>query len=199
MRSTRHIALAAALGLAPVPLSAQWSTGLSLGVARYYGGAVSTVDSAPGSVHPYRPTTVTLAVGHDWGAVRVDLGVSYGSPGMAAEVDGGAFVDAGAAYFVAGAPEVSVRVLRVGAGGALRAGGGPDVTLWSLTDFDSRVLVGGHVAVSYEWPIAGSFVGSIQAGVSLSPSLFRESEISSSFERRMMVRPSLALGLRWRP
>jgi len=199
MRPKQWLALGA-LALAPVPLSAQWGVGLSLGVARYFGGAVSTVDSTPGSVHPYRPTTVTLAVGHDWGrgALRVDLGISYGSPGLAAEVDGGAFVDPAAAHFVGAAPEVSVRVLQVGAGGALRVGGGADVTLWSLTDFESRVLVGGHVAAFYEWPIAGPIFGSIQAGLSLSPSLFRASELSSSFERRMLVRPGVSLGVRYR-
>ncbi|HWZ28850.1 MAG TPA: hypothetical protein VNX15_09830 [Gemmatimonadales bacterium] len=194
----RHIALAGALALAPVPLLAQWGVGVSLGVARYYGGAVSAVDSTPGAVHPYRPTTVTLAVGRDWGALRVDWGISYGAPGIAAEIDGGAFVDTKAAHFVAGAPEVTVRVLRVGADGALRVGGGADITLWSLTDFESRVLVGGHVTAMYEWPVAGRFLGNIQAGVSLSPSLFRETEVSSSFERRMLVRPGVSVGLRYR-
>lgn len=189
--------LTVALALVPASLAAQWGVGLSLGVARYYGGAVSTDDSTSGAVHPYRPTTVTLVAGRDWGALRVDLGVSYGSPGIAAEVDGGAFVDGTAAHFVAAAPEVTVRVLRVGAGGALRLGGGADVTLWSLTDFDSRVLVGGHATASYEWPIAGRFLGTIGAGVSLSPSLFRESEISASFERRMLLRPSVTIGVRY--
>ena len=158
MRPKQWLALGA-LALAPAPLSAQWGVGLSLGIARYFGGAVSTVDSTPGSVHPYRPTTVTLAVGRDWGAIRVDLGIGYGSPGLAAEVDGGAFVDPTAAHFIGAAPQVSVRVLQVGAAGALRVGGGPDVTLWSLADFESRVLLGGHVAAIYEWPIAGPFLG----------------------------------------
>jgi hypothetical protein len=194
----RFIAFAAALALAPTPLPAQWGVGLSLGVARYFGGAVSTVDSTAGSVHPYRPTTVTLTAGRDWNAIRADLGVSYGSPGIAAEIDGGAFVDANAAHFISAAPEVTVRVLRVGPEGALRVGGGADVTLWSLTDFESRVLVGGHVVAAYEWPVAGRILGSIQVGASLSSSLFRESEVSSSFERRMLFRPSVSIGLRYR-
>jgi hypothetical protein len=197
MRMTR-VALAGVLALAPAPVSAQWSAGLSLGVARYFGGAVSTVDSTPGSVHPYRPTTVTFTVGRDWGDFRVDLGISYGSPGLAAEVDGGALIDPKGAHFVAGAPDVTVLVLQVGTAGALRVGGGVDVTLWSLTDFESRVLVGGHAAAVYEWPVAGPFLGSIQAGVSLSPSLFRESELSSSFARRMLLRPSVSIGVRYR-
>ena len=101
-------------------------------------------------------------------------------------------------HFVTGSPELTLQVLRVGAGGALRVGGGGDVTVWDITDFETRVLVGGHVTAVYEWPVAGPFVGSIQAGLSLSPSLFRKDEVDPSFERRMLVRPSVSVGLRYR-
>lgn len=195
----RTTVLACFLALAPVSLPAQWSAGISLGIARYYGGAVSAVDSLPGEVHPYRPTTLTLLVGHDWNALRVDFGLSYGSPGLAAEIPGGAFVDTKGVEFVAAAPEVTVPLLHLGGGGTLRVGAGGDLTRWSIAGIDARVLLGGHVTAAYEWPVAGPFLGSIQAGVSLSPSLFRERELDPSFKGRSMLRPSLALGLRFRP
>jgi hypothetical protein len=194
----RRIALAGLLTLVPATLPAQWSAGMSVGIARYYGGAVSAVDSTPGEVHPYRPTTLTLVVGHDWGRVRADLGVSYGSPGLAAEIPGGAFVDTKGVHFLSAGPEVTVRVLRIGADGVLRAGVGGDVTAWSITDFEARVLLGGHLTAIYEWPIAGPLLGSIQGGLALSPSLFHADEVDPSFERRMLVRPSLSIGLRYR-
>lgn len=199
MRRTRWAALLAFL--APVPaatVSAQWSVGVSVGIARYYGGAVSAIDSTPGAVHPYRPTTFTLLVGHDWGRLRADFGFAYASPGLAAEIPEGAFIDTRGAEFVSGAPEVTVRVLSVGAGGALRVGGGGDVTVWHMTGFDSRLLLGGHLTAAYEWPIAGPFLGSIQGGLALSPSLFRADEIDASFTRRMLVRPGVSIGLRYR-
>ena len=195
----RTTILACFFALVPAALRAQWSAGVSLGIARYYGGAVSAVDSLPGEVHPYRPTTLTLVVGRDWNAVRVDLGLSYGAPGLAAEIPGGAFVDTRGIQFVAAAPEVTVRLLHLGAGGSLRVGAGGDLTRWSIADFETRVLLGGHLTAAYEWPVAGPFVGDVQAGLSLSPSLFSERELDPSFERRSMLRPSLALGLRFRP
>lgn len=188
----------ALLALPPLPAAAQWSVAVSVGMSRYYGGAVSAIDSTPGEVHPYRPTAFTLAVGHDWPRVRVDLGLTYASPGLAAEIPEGAFVDAKGAAFVAGAPEVTVRVLSMGAQGSLRAGGGADFTIWRLAGFDTRLLVGGHVTAVYEWPIAGPFLGSIQAGLAFSPSLFREDELDASFKRRMMLRPGVSIGLRYR-
>lgn len=193
----RAAAIAVLLVL-PASLEAQWSVGLSLGIARYYGGAVSVVDSTPGEVHPYRPTTVGLFVGHDWGAVRAELGFSYGSPGLAAEIPGGAFVDTKGVRFFAGSAEVTMRVFQIGSEGAMRLGGGGDVTLWDITDTDDRILLGGHVTAAYEWPIAGRFLGSIQGGIGLSPSLFKKNEVDPAFERRMMVRPSLSIGIRYR-
>lgn len=194
MRATALVALLAL----PATLSAQWSVGLSVGIARYYGGAVSVVDSSPGQVHPYRPTTLTLIVGHDWGRVRGDLGISYGSPGLAAEIPGGAFVDTKGVHFVTGAPELTVRLLTVGTNGALRVGGGGDFTLWSIEGFDQRVTGGGHVTAMYEWPVAGRLLGSIQAGASLTRSLFNADEVDPSFQRRAMLRPSVSIGLRYR-
>ncbi|HEX4560391.1 MAG TPA: hypothetical protein VH113_01050 [Gemmatimonadales bacterium] len=193
-----HATALAVLLVFPASLEAQWSVGLSLGIARFFGGAASVVDSTPGEVHPYRPTTVGVSLGHDWGAVSIGLEFSYGSPGLAAEIPGGAFVDTKGIHFVTGSPEVTVQVLRVGSGGALRLGGGGDVTLWSIIDTDDRILVGGHVTAAYEWPVAGRFLGSMQAGVSLSPSLFRANEVDAAFERRMMLRPSVSIGIRYR-
>jgi len=195
----RPIALAALLAL-PAPLSAQWSVGVSFGVARHFGGAVSTADSTPGSVHPGRPTLLGLTVGHDWGAgqVRADLQLSYGSPGLAVEIPGGAFLDTKAVRFYSGSPEVTVRLTRVGDDGALRVGGGGDVVLWAITGGDARMRVGGHVTAVYEWPVAGRFLGDLQAGVSLTPSLFDASDVSPPFERRMLLRPSVSIGFRYR-
>lgn len=182
----------------PVSLSAQWTVGVSVGVARHFGGAVSTADSEPGSVHPGRPTIVTLSVGHEWGAIRADVGIGYGSPGLAAEIPGGAFIDTKAMHFYSGSPEVTVRVLHVGPAGALRVGGGGDLWVWSLTGADSRIRLGGHVSAVYEWPFAGRLLGTIHAGLALTPSIFDASELAAPFERRTMVRPSVSIGLRYR-
>lgn len=196
MRPPPFAVLALVVAL-PASLHAQWSVGLSVGVARHFGGAVSTADSEPGSVHPYRPTIVTLSIGHDWGAVRADLGLGYGAPALAVEIPGGAFIDTKALRCYSGSPEISVRVLPVGSGGSLRAGVGGDVLIWSISGSDSRVRLGGHVTAAYEWPVAGRLLGSIQAGLSVTPSMFDASELAPPFERRMMVQPSVSVGLRY--
>ena len=193
----RPFALATLLALPPA-LNAQWSVGLSIGVARHFGGAVSTADSTPGSAHPGRPTWIGVAVGRDWGTVRGDLGFSYGSPGLAVEIPGGVFLDTKALRFYSASPEATVRLLSIGNGGALRAGGGGDVVFWAVTGGDTRMRVGGHVTVVYEWPVAGRFLGDLQAGVSFTPSLFDAADVSPPFERRMLVRPSVSIGLRYR-
>ncbi|HEX4634351.1 MAG TPA: hypothetical protein VH163_10975 [Gemmatimonadales bacterium] len=193
----RTLALALSIAL-PAALNAQWSVGLSVGVGRHFGGAVSTADSTPGSVHPGRPTLVGLTVGHDWGAVRADLGLSYASPGLAVEIPGGVFVDTKAVRFYSGSPEVTVRLFRVGDDGVLRVGGGGDVVAWAITDGDTRVRVGGHVTAVYEWPVTRRFLGDVQAGVSLTPSLFDASDLSPPFERRSLLRPSVTIGIRYR-
>ncbi|HYK10297.1 MAG TPA: hypothetical protein VEV39_05835 [Gemmatimonadales bacterium] len=193
----RPLAIAALIAI-PASLPAQWSVGLSVGMARHFGGAVSTADSEPGSVHPYRPTIVTLSVGHDWRAVRADLGLGYGSPGLAVEIPGGAFIDTKAVHFYSASPEVTVRVLQVGTDGVLRVGGGGDVLVWGVSGGDSRIRLGGHVTAAYEWPFAGRLLGSIQAGLSFTPSLFDAEELESPFERRALVRPSVSIGLRLR-
>jgi len=195
----RALALSSLLVLGPALLPAQWSVGIGFGIARYYGATAAADDSVEGSVHPYRPTTVNATVGRDWGAVRLDLTVEYGEPGLAAEVPDGAFIETTAAHYEALRPELSVRLAGVGAGGALRLGAGPEFVLWNMTGFDPRILPGGHAALAYEWPVAGRLLGSIRAGVSLSPSVFREVDLPSDFERRMMVRPSITIGLRLRP
>ena len=197
--ATAVLAVLAVLVAIPASLSAQWSVGLSVGVARHFGGAVSTADSEPGSVHPGRPTMVTLSLGREWGGgtVRADLGLGYGSPGLAVEIPGGAFIDTKALHFYSGSPEITVRVLPIGSGGALRAGVGGDVLIWAITGSGSRVRLGSHVTAAYEWPVAGRFLGSIQAGLSLTPSIFDASELEAPFERRAMVRPSVSIGLRY--
>ena len=196
----RAFALATLLVFAPAVLPAQWSLGLGVGIARYFGATGPAADSVEGSVHPYRPTTLSLTVGREWGAgaTRLDLGLEYGEPGIAAEIPDGALIETTAAHYEALSPELSIRLARVGDGGSLRAGVGADLVFWHLTDFDSRMLPGGHASVVYEWPVGGPFTGSIRAGLSLFPSLVTADELPSDFERRMMVRPSIAIGLRYR-
>jgi len=91
-----------------------------------------------------------------------------------------------------------VRVLHVGTDGVLRVGGGGDVLVWGVSGGDSRIRLGGHVTAAYEWPFAGRLLGSIQAGLSFTPSLFDAEELESPFERRALVRPSVSIGLRLR-
>jgi len=195
----RGIGLWCVLALAPAGgLAGQWGVGVNVGIARYFGATAPAGDSDGASVRPYRPTTLGVTVGRDWGPVRVDLAFTYGEPGLAAEAPGGAFISTEDATFKSLSPDLTVRIARLGAGGTVRLGGGADLTLWSVTGFDDRLYAGGHVTLAYEWPVAGRLSGDLQAGAALSPSIFQASDLPPELERRMMVRPSITIGLRYR-
>jgi hypothetical protein len=194
---TRFGLWCALLAMPMTSLEAQWEVGLRVGIARYF-GATRSASGNPndGAVRPFRPTTVGAQIGHNWGGVRVEMAFEYGAPGLAVEVPGGKLIAPDEATYYALEPEVTVRMVRLGTG-VVRAGAAPVLTLWNVSGFDQRFLVGGEAVATYEWPVVAHLVGAIRLGLSLSPSVFQASDVPPDFERRMMVRPSISFGVRY--
>jgi len=96
------------------------------------------------------------------------------------------------------APEAAVLVGRTPSGVAVRFHAGPLIDVWAPQGEDARTRVGGHAALSLEWPLTARLAGSVRGGVALTSSLFNEGELPGGFELRAMWRRSVSLGLRYR-
>jgi hypothetical protein len=171
--------------------------GLAVGEMRFSGASVDTAAGSSVSQRPYRPTTLELRVDRGFGRIGLGLGLLYASPGLAQEDAELAVVLKDAFDWLEIAPEASFRLVRKGAGVAVRAHAGPIVDLWDLGD-ESRSLVGAQAALSVDAPLFGRLTGSVRAGAAVTRSLFQAGEPPPGFETRAMWRRSLSLGLRYR-
>src|SRR5439155_1379097 len=126
------------LTLGASPAAAQWGVSAELGVARFGG---TSRDSSGATVGPYKPTTLGLRLDRPLGSARVALGVLYAKTGLAAEGRGVAVVqnDIGSLWEIA--PELSLRVARLGTGIEARVDAGPTIDFWNF-DGERRNRVG---------------------------------------------------------
>src|SRR5256886_12451202 len=125
----------------------QWGLSAEVGVARFAGTAQ---DSSGATLGPYRPTTFAVRVDRDLGPVRVGLGLLYARTGLAGEQDQTAVVFYDRASLVEAAPELSITVVRFGAGVVTRVAGGPRLAIWGV-DRVSRTPVGARGAGGFGW------------------------------------------------
>jgi hypothetical protein len=184
-----------ALTLAPCEVSvAQWGLSTEIGVARFGGTGRDTSGIAVG---PYRPTTFGLRVDREAGPVRVAVVALYAQTGIAGVKDNLAVVDYNAASLLEVAPEVSLRLARLGAGAVARLEGGPAVDVWEV-DGETRTRVGARAALALECPLGGRFVGSVRATGVLSGSIIDPDETANGVERHATRRGGVSIGLRLR-
>ena len=193
----RTLILTLLLVLPAVPvgtLVAQWGASVEIGVARFGGTAR---DSAGTTVGPYRPTTFALRLDRDIGRTRFAVGVMYAKTGLAGVMGNVAVVDYDAASLLELAPEVSIRVVRFGAGAVARVEAGPAVDVWEL-DGDRRTRVAARAALAVEYPLGGRFTGSIRATGVVSGSMANADEMPPGVERDATRRGGVSVGLRFR-
>lgn len=185
---------------AAAPLAAQWSAGLEIGTLRFSGTATDT--SAPGEAHGARPspsTSYEIRVQRQFGVIGVGIGILYSKGGVGVETAAVTVVENGVTKFYAIAPEASWLVARPGPGGALRLHGGPSFERWSLTGGDTTWRVGAHGAVSLEWPLGGPWIGTIQAGTTVSEGVFGVEDLPPGYMRQATWRNSISAGIALRP
>ncbi len=195
----RQIGTVLCLSTAALPrLAAQWSIATEVGVARFAGASTHTSGSPDSfSLRPFRPTTFGIEVGREAGRVRIGVGLLYAKPGLAVEGGSLAAVDYDGMELLELAPDISLRIARVGSGGALRLAAGPAFDFWTLTGFANRTRVGGRATAAWEWPVTAHLSGSVRAGVTLTGSVFNDRELPGDVDRRSTWRRSVALGLRY--
>ncbi len=178
MRRLAGAIVVMALAAAPSrSLRAQWGMAADLGVARFGG---SSRDTSGTTVGPYRPTTFELRLDRKLGATRVAVAVLYAKTLW--EI----------------APEVSLLVVRFGAGVEARVAAGPAIDFWNF-EGEQRNRVGGRAAAVVEWPLARALRGSLRVSGVVSESAFDAADAPSGVERRPTRRFGVALGLRYQP
>ena len=93
---------------------------------------------------------------------------------------------------------VSVRILRLGTGGAgLDLSAGPTLDLWTITDADSRTRGGAIAALSFGAPIAPGWMLMATAAGSLAGSPFNANELPVEFEPSTLVGGRIGLAVRY--
>jgi hypothetical protein len=183
----------------PSALAAQWTVAVELGTARYSGASRDKSGSSDSvALRPYAATTGGVRVARQWARVGVSLGISYGTPGIAGEATDFTFVFPSQASVFEFTPGISYSLARVGDGGDLRVEAGPAVSWWNIGGLDQRVRIGAHAAVTYQWPVAGRFTGSVRATLAVTPSIFSADELPSALELRPTWRRGVSLGVAYR-
>lgn len=182
-------------GLAARQSAGQSYLSFELASPHYHGSARDT--SGNPHAHPGHATTLAIRYDQGIGKVRVGLRLSYGKPGLSISGKGLTVTDQTAGQLIESVGLVGFRVGGIGPSGAIRATLGPALHLWKVGD-EIRMRVSAVAIGSYEWPIAGRFVGAVNLEGTLSKSWFDNADLPPEFERQVTWRYGVGLGLRYR-
>ncbi|HOX20898.1 MAG TPA: hypothetical protein PLI70_08240 [Gemmatimonadales bacterium] len=93
---------------------------------------------------------------------------------------------------------VTVRVLRVGKGGAgFSLSAGPALGLWTITGLDSRTTIGGIAGLQFAAPISEGWRLLASGGGSVSGSPFESTDLPAEFEPSTLWGGQVGLGLQY--
>jgi hypothetical protein len=124
--------------------------------------------------------------------------VHYASSSLALEGDDAlaAVKDVMNVYGVA--PELVVRISRLGPQAVLRAYAGPIFEIWKLDDNTSHPRLGAAAGVGLEVPFGGRWSGAARVGGAVMRSPFEEDDLIAGMEPRTLWRRELSAGLNYR-
>ena len=189
--------LALALALTAPPALAQWIAGVEVGANRYWGGSIE-LGGEGRSFHPYRPTTLGIALERRGKSLGLALQAHYSQAGLGLEGEGAAAIVEGIFEVLSVSPELALRLTAIGPLTELRLHAGPLFEVWDIIDEETRLRVGAETALSLDIPLGGRFGGSLRAGVAVTPSPFTAGQLGSEFEPRALWSRRFALGLHYR-
>ncbi len=184
------------LALVASPLHAQWSIGMSVGAARFSGGAEEPATGR--SLLPYRPTTFEAGISRVRGRFGLGLRIHYASSSLAFEGKEAvaALKDIMEVYGLA--PELSVRLSGLGPQAVLRAYAGPVFEIWKLDENTSHSRLGAAAALGLEVPFGGRWTGAARVGGAVMRSPFDAEDLIVGLEPRTLWRRELSAGLNYR-
>jgi hypothetical protein len=178
------------------PAYGQWSLGMSVGAARFSGGAEEPVTGR--SLRPYRPTTFEFGVRRVTGRIGVELRVHYASSSLAFEGKEAVAAVKDVLEVYGAAPQLSIRVSHLGPEAVLSAYAGPLFEVWKLDDFTSHSRLGATASLGLEVPFGGRWSGSARLGAAVMRSPFDEEDLDEGLEPRALWRREVSAGLSYR-
>ncbi len=187
-------------GAAPAaPAVGQWSVALEAGVARFSGSARRADSTSATTLGPFQPFTYGVRLMRQFGAAGLSMHLLYAQCGLAAKRGAFASVFFNDMQLVELAPELSVRLLRIGREGNLRLEAGPALHVWVIEELATRTRLAGSAALAWDWPLADRFEGLLRAGGTLSASVWDADDgLPTGFDRRATRRLGISFGLRYR-
>ena len=178
------------------PASGQWSVGMSVGAARFSGGAEEPATGR--SLRPYRPTTFQVGVARFTGRIGMELRLHYASSSLAFEGKEAVAAIKDVLEVYGASPEFSFRLARVGSDAVLRAYAGPVFEVWKLDEFTSHSRVGAAASLGLDLPFGGRWSGSARLGAAVMRSPFEAEDLEEGLEPKALWRREVSAGLNYR-
>jgi len=130
------------------------------------------------------------------GRSRVGLGVQYAASAIGQDGPELAILLKGAMTWLQTTPEFAYQLATIGPVAELRAFAGPVIDLWLPSGDESRVRAGGRAGLEFLIPLGSSLAGLLRVHGGVTGSLFRDTEVPTEFQTKLMPNAGLALGLR---
>jgi len=173
-----------------------WGLGLEVGLTRFWGGSEPVAPNEAPGLRPYRPTSVGLRVDRKLGRSRVGLGVQYAASAIGQDGPELAILLKGAMTWLQTTPEFAYQLATIGPVAELRAFAGPVIDFWLPSGDESRVRAGSRAGLEFLVPLGSSLAGLLRVHGGVTGSLFRDTEVPTEFQTKLMPNAGLALGLR---
>ncbi len=198
MRSILAALVLVALSAGPINAQNSWGLGVEVGIERFWGASGPLPGSDQLAFRPYRPTSIGIRLDRGMGALRVALNARYAQSAIGGEYEGGATLFTEGFTLIELAPEVAVRMTRLGPGAALRLFAAPVVHFWMPPEESTRTRFGARGGLELEAPLGArvSAVTRVHGGVS--GSALDEADVPAGYEVRSMPSAGVALGMRVR-
>ncbi len=175
-----------------------WQLSAGAGQTWFSGGMIDTT-SADLSYTLSPTVTWAVTADHTVGDFRLGIGLSYLSANFMLRGPDVELVDRTLDVREWGISAlVTVRVLRVGKGGAgFSLSAGPALGLWTITGLDSRTTIGGIAALQFAAPISESWRLVASGGGSVSESPFEATDLPAEFEPSTLWGGQVGLGVQY--
>ena len=170
----------------------EWGIAPEIGFSHFSG---SSADDTSLSFRPSPSTSVGLRLDASVHGLVIAVGVLYEETGLMENGPSLAITAHNTIKLLAVHPEVSLRLLRLGAAN-LRLHVGIAINRWSLVDEKARSRLGGLGGFSVEAPIGARTTLQVRWEGSLSRSIFDEGDLPAGFKPRSTFHSRLGLGIR---
>lgn len=191
------VSLLACVAFSAGAVHAQWQLGVDLGVA--YFGAIAR-DTVTEGQQATLGTALSpgLRIEREMGRVRLGVGVSTASMGLALENDTLWFGFKRAYRLFELAPEFAVRLTTSATGVVFWLEAGPLLDIWLPDGGDERARGGAFGGASLAVPLGGRLTGAFTFRASAMASPFDESDLVDDFVLSTTSRIAAQVGLRYR-